>query len=382
MINFNIKSQTISILAVIIPLLFLFIYVGMRSGPLAPVEVTVISVETKAISPTLYGIGTIEPRYTYKIGPTSTARLKNLEVDVGDSVNADQIIGEMESVDLEYKVHSLNAMFERAKSVLNEAQIRFVYAQNQALRYERLFADKLTSEENVTTKRQELDIAKAALNVSKEDLIRAESDLNGTIAQRTNLLLIAPVNGIVAERSAEPGSTVVAGQTVVEIIDPDSIWINVRFDQISAKGLTGDLPANIVLRSHSGQVLEGSVLRVEVKADSVTEEMLAKVVLTSIPIPLPPLGELAEVTVTMPLLKASPSIPNAALRRVNDQLGVWQISNEELHFTPVTLGANDLDGFVQVTSGVKDGDQIILYTEKALTQSSSLNVVDKISGLH
>ncbi|MGJ8632012.1 MAG: efflux RND transporter periplasmic adaptor subunit [Glaciecola sp.] len=354
----------------------------MRSGPLAPVEVTVISVETKAISPTLYGIGTIEPRYTYKIGPTSTARLKNLEVDVGDSVNADQIIGEMESVDLEYKVHSLNAMFERAKSVLNEAQIRFVYAQNQALRYERLFADKLTSEENVTTKRQELDIAKAALNVSKEDLIRAESDLNGTIAQRTNLLLIAPVNGIVAERSAEPGSTVVAGQTVVEIIDPDSIWINVRFDQISAKGLTGDLPANIVLRSHSGQVLEGSVLRVEVKADSVTEEMLAKVVLTSIPIPLPPLGELAEVTVTMPLLKASPSIPNAALRRVNDQLGVWQISNEELHFTPVTLGANDLDGFVQVTSGVKDGDQIILYTEKALTQSSSLNVVDKISGLH
>jgi HlyD family secretion protein len=382
MINFNIKSQTISILAVIIPLLFLFIYVGMRSGPLAPVEVTVISVETKAISPTLYGIGTIEPRYTYKIGPTSTARLKNLEVDVGDSVNADQIIGEMESVDLEYKVHSLNAMFERAKSVLNEAQIRFVYAQNQALRYERLFADKLTSEENVTTKRQELDIAKAALNVSKEDLIRAESDLNGTIAQRTNLLLIAPVNGIVAERSAEPGSTVVAGQTVVEIIDPDSIWINVRFDQISAKGLTGDLPANIVLRSHSGQVLEGSVLRVEVKADSVTEEMLAKVVLTSIPIPLPPLGELAEVTVTMPLLKASPSIPNAALRRVNDQLGVWQISNEKLHFTPVTLGANDLDGFVQVTSGVKDGDQIILYTEKALTQSSSLNVVDKISGLH
>jgi RND family efflux transporter MFP subunit len=382
MINFNIKSQTISILAVIIPLLFLFIYVGMRSGPLAPVEVTVISVETKAISPTLYGIGTIEPRYTYKIGPTSTARLKNLEVDVGDSVNADQIIGEMESVDLEYKVHALNAMFERAKSVLNEAQIRFVYAQNQALRYERLFADKLTSEENVTTKRQELDIAKAALNVSKEDLIRAESDLNGTIAQRTNLLLIAPVNGIVAERSAEPGSTVVAGQTVVEIIDPDSIWINVRFDQISAKGLTGDLPANIVLRSHSGQVLEGSVLRVEVKADSVTEEMLAKVVLTSIPIPLPPLGELAEVTVTMPLLKASPSIPNAALRRVNDQLGVWQISNEELHFTPVTLGANDLDGFVQVTSGVKDGDQIILYTEKALTQSSSLNVVDKISGLH
>jgi hypothetical protein len=48
---------------------------------------------------------------------------------------------------------------------------------------------------------------------------------------------------VVAVRDADPGTTIVAGQAVVEVIDPKSLWINVRFDQISASGLAGGLPA-------------------------------------------------------------------------------------------------------------------------------------------
>jgi RND family efflux transporter MFP subunit len=379
--NLPIQSRTLALLVVVIPLLLLFIYVGMRSGPLAPVEVTVVSVELRTISPALFGIGTLEARYTYKIGPTTPGRLKRLDIDVSDVVSAGQVLGEMEPVDLDDKVHSQDAMFKRSQAVVLEAQARHAYAKNQARRYEQLFATNLTSEEVVTTKRQELAIAEAVLSVAQEDLTRAEADYKGVMAQRSNLLLIAPVDGIVAERSADPGTTIVAGQSVVEIIDPESMWINVRFDQISATGLVRELPASIVLRSHSDQTLQGSVLRVEVKADAVTEEMLAKVVFNTIPQPLPPLGELAEVTVNLPTLKAAISIPDAAIRRVNDKLGVWQIINEELHFTPVTLGAKDLDGFVQVEEGLGVGDKIVLYTEKALTQNSRFNIVDQISGL-
>ncbi len=376
-----IQGRTLALLAVIVPLLVLFVYVGMRSGPLAPVEVTVVAVESRSITPALFGIGTVEARYTYKIGPTSPGRLKRLDIEVGDLVSKGQIFGEMEPIDLDDKVHSQDAMLNRAKAVLQEAKTRQTFAQTQALRYEKLLAANLTTEEVVTTKRQELDIAKAALSVAQEDIIRVEADRKGTIAQRSNLLLIAPVAGIIAERNADPGTTIVAGQSVVEIIDPESLWINVRFDQISATGLAGDLLASIVLRSRSGQILDGKVLRVEVKADAITEEMLAKVVFNSIPNPLPPLGELAEVTVNLPSLKAAPSIPNAAIRRVDDKEGVWRIVDEELKFTPVTLGSKDLDGFVQVEEGLKNDDQIVLYTEKALTQNSRFKIVDKISGL-
>lgn len=375
------QGRTLALLAVIIPLLVLFIYVGLRSGPLAPVAVTVASVESRAITPALFGIGTVEARYTYKIGPTFAGRVKRLEVHVGDQVKAGQVLGEMEPVDLDDRVRSQESVFKRAEAALREAEARQAYAQTQARRYEQLFAVRSTSEEIVTTKRQELQIADAALSAAREDIARARSERQGLVAQRSNLRLIAPVDGVVAVRDADPGTTIVAGEAVVEVIDPKSLWINARFDQISASGLAGGLPARIVLRSRGGQTLKGRVLRVEPKADAVTEETLAKVTFDNKPEPLPPVGELAEVTVDLPALPAAPLIPNAAVQREGDKVGVWQIVDGDLHFSPVKLGASDLNGYVQVREGLKNGDQVVTYSEKALTARSRIHVVDHIPGV-
>ena len=40
------------------------------------------------------------------------------------------------------------------------------------------------------------------------------------MVQKNNLRLISPVDGIVVERLADPGTTIVAGQSVIEVIDP------------------------------------------------------------------------------------------------------------------------------------------------------------------
>lgn len=375
------QGRTLALLAVIIPLLVLFIYVGLRSGPLAPVAVTVASVESRAITPALFGIGTVEARYTYKIGPTFAGRVKRLEVHVGDQVKAGQVLGEMEPVDLDDRVRSQESVFKRAEAALREAEARQAYAQTQARRYEQLLAVRFISEEIVTTKQQELQIADAALSAAREDIARARSDREGLVAQRSNLRLIAPVDGVVAVRDADPGTTIVAGEAVVEVIDPKSLWINARFDQISASGLAGGLPARIVLRSRGGQTLKGRVLRVEPKADAVTEETLAKVTFDNKPEPLPPVGELAEVTVDLPALPAAPLIPNAAVQREGDKVGVWQMVDGDLHFSPVKLGASDLNGYVQVREGLKNGDQVVIYSEKALTARSRIHVVDHIPGV-
>lgn len=375
------QGRTLALLAVIVPLLALFIYVALRSGPLAPVAMTVVTVEAKSISPALFGIGTVEARYTYKIGPTFAGRLQRLDVQVGDRVKGRQVLGEMDPVDLGDRVRSQESAFKRIEAVLREAKVRQTYAQTQLHRYQQLFAVRSTSEEIVATKRQELQIADAAYSVAHEDLARSRSDLAALVAQRANLRLIAPFDGVVAVRDADPGTTIVAGQAVVEVIDPKSLWINARFDQISASGLAAALPTHIVLRSRSGQALSGRVLRVEPKADSVTEEMLAKVIFETQPEPLPPVGELAEVTVDLPTLPAAPVIPNAAVRREGDKMGVWQIVDGNLHFTPVKLGANDLDGRVQIREGLKNGDQVVVYSEKALTTHSRIRMVEHIPGV-
>lgn len=375
------QRRTLALVAVILPLLALLVYVALRSGPLAPVAVTETKVELREIHPALFGIGTVEARYTYKIGPTFAGRVKRLDVHVGDQVKSGDRLGEMDPVDLDDRVRSQEAALKRAEAVISESKARHTFAQTQAQRYENLYAARSTSEEALTTKRQELAIAKAALAAANADLIRVRSERDALVAQRSNLYLIAPVDGIVTLRDADPGTTVVAGQAVVELIDPKSLWINVRFDQISASGLSSELPASIILRSHNGQPVKGRVLRVELKADAVTEETLAKVIFDKVPSPLPPLGELAEVTVQLPALTASPSIPNAAIQRQGNQQGVWQITNGTPTFIPIKLGRSDLDGHVQVLDGLKEGDRIVVYSEKALGPRSLIHVVERIPGV-
>ena len=262
----SLNRRMLALLAVLVPLVALLIYVALRSGPLAPIPVTVTTVESRSITPALFGIGTVEARYTYRIGPTVAGRIKRVDVQVGDSVQAGQLLGEMDPVDFDDRIAAQEAALKRAESavVAAEAQVREAlarktYAEKQASRYEQLLQTRSVSEESVEGKRQEIQVteagfaaARANLDAARQELARIRSDLEGLIQQRANLRLIAPVHGLVAARNADPGTTVVAGQSVVEVIDPTSLWINVRFDQLRVSGLSAGLPVHIVLRSQDG----------------------------------------------------------------------------------------------------------------------------------
>ena len=93
--------------------------------------------------------------------------------------------------------------------------------------------------------------------------------------------------------------------------------------------------------------------------------------------PIPQLAALER----LPALPESPTIPNAALRTVAGQRGVWKITDGALAFAPVRLGRADLDGQVQVLDGLAVGDSIVLYSEKALTTKSRVHVVERIAGV-
>jgi RND family efflux transporter MFP subunit len=375
------QKGTLALLAVTIPPLALFIYIALRSGPLAPVPVTLATVENKSISPALFGIGTVAARYTYKIGPTFAGRVNRLDVHVGDKVKTGQVLGEMDPVDLDERIRAQDASLKRAKAQAEEMQARQHYAQKQAQRYEQLLEVRATSEEIIAIKRQDLQVAEAGLNAANEEIIRVRAEREALIAQRSNLQLISPVDALVVARNADPGTTIVAGQAVIELIDPESLWVNVRFDQIHARGLAANLPAQIVLRSQAGEIGAGHVLRIEPLADAVTEEMLAKVIFDQLPEPLPPIGELAEVTVALPALPPGPVLPNAAIQRIGGKLGVWQFMDGDLHFTPVTLGTTDLDGQMQVREGLKVGDQVVVYSAKALNSRTRIHVVEDLPGV-
>ena len=248
---FGLNTRTVTLMALLIPLLLGFAYVATRSGPLAPIPVTVIDVDSEPIAPALFGIGIVEARYSYKIGPTMTGHVLRLDADVGEHVIARQILGEIDPVDMENKIVAKAAAIKRAdasviaaQAQVSEALARSEYAGSQAKRYQRLVKSKTVSAEIAEAKSQEYQIANASLaathanlNAVREELAMLQADYGGLVQQLDNLRLTSPVDGLVVGRYVEPGSTVVAGQTVLEVIDPASIWVNVRFDQLQSQGL-------------------------------------------------------------------------------------------------------------------------------------------------
>ena len=381
MTRLPLQGRTLALASVLIVLAALFVVVVTRSGPLAPVAVTVATVESSALAPGLFGVGTVESRYTYKIGPTLSGRLLRVVVDVGDRVAAGQLLAEMDAVDLDDRVRAQQAILRRSEALLQESEARQGYALAQATRYEQLLAARSTSEELLSARQQDRRLADAALAAAREEVTRARAEHQALRAQRNNLRLVAPVAGLIASRSADPGTTIVTGQAVVEVVDPRSLWVHVRVDQGNAHGLRAGLPALVVLRSRDGKPLSARVLRVEPRADAVTEETLVKVVFESMPDPLPPIGELAEVTVSLPSVPSAPVIANAAVHRINGSTGVWQVVDGDLQFTPVSLGAANLDGLVQVRSGLSVGDRVVVYSAKSLSARSRIKVTDRLPGV-
>jgi HlyD family secretion protein len=67
-----------------------------------------------------------------------------------------------------------------------------------------------------------------------------------------SLKLLSPIDGVVTAREAEPGTTVVAGQAVLRLVDPAQLWVRARVDQARAEGVQVGQAADIVLRSAPG----------------------------------------------------------------------------------------------------------------------------------
>jgi HlyD family secretion protein len=215
------------------------------------------------------------------------------------------------------------------------------------------------------------------LSGARRDLTKLNADIGGAQQQRGNMRLSAPVDGVVTSRDAEPGSTVVAGQAVLKLIDPASLWVRTRLDQSRSAGLREGLPAQITLRSSAQGAVIGTVARLDPSSDSVTEERIAQVSFASVPAGLST-GEMAEVIVRLPTVSGALLIPNAALRQLGAHTGVWVHDDGQLRFVRVTTGAEGQDGMLQVIEGLKAGDEVVVYSQRELAVGSRIKVVPSL----
>ena len=379
--------------AVALVLIGAVVYVSLRTGPLAPIRVTVAQAKEGSLSPAIFGIGTVEARRSWLVGPTVAGRVLSVKVDVGDAVKAGQLLADMDPVDLEQRLAALDASMARAGSAqvsaqaqLSDATARRALAAANTQRNQHLARQNFISTGALETKLQEQASADAALQAARanltgagQDLTRLKAERNALAQQRSNVRLFAPADAVVTTRDAEAGSTVVAGQPVLRLMDPGSLWVRMRVDQGRSQGLAAGLPAHITLRSQPNTPLVGQVARIELLADSVTEERLAQVAFAQPPAGVS-VGEMAEVTLDLPATASALLLPNASIQRQQGQPGVWRLRDNRPEFAPVQLGASSLDGQVQVLGGLDKADQVVIYSEKALKTGARIKVVDALAG--
>lgn len=386
-------SRKFGLVAFAVLLLLGFGFVVARSGPLAPTKVTITRVETGSLSSSLFGIGTVEARRSYFIGPTAAGRVKAVHVDVGEQVKAGQLLAEIDPVDLDERLRALDASYARASSAVlaAAAQRKDVLARQtvaglNARRYRDLGDRHFVSSSAVESKQQELTSAQAAVDASEanlqsasQDVVRLKADQDGLRQQRNNLRLVAPVDGVVTSRDVEAGSTVIAGQSVLKLIEPSSLWVKVRLDQGRSRGLAAGQAASIALRSNPGMPLTGKVVRIEPVSDSVTEERITLITFDQIP-PGLSIGEMAEVTVQTAANQSGLTLPNAAIKQMPEGSGVWKLRDGKPVFVAIKLGTSTLDGAVQVLEGLGAGDEIIVFSERELSEGSRVKIVEQLAG--
>ena len=368
-----------------------FAWVVTTQGPLAAIKVTLDKASNGALSNGVFGVGTLEARHSYNLAPTLTSRVSRILVDQGDRVRAGQLLAEMDAVDLNDRVTSSQQAAERSQYAIRAAEAQLAEAKSRALtasatytRFTDLRAGGYVSQEMLDAKLHEKNAAlsavasaSAALSSAQLDQVRTRADADGIGKLRAQTRLLSPVTGIVTARLAEPGVTVVAGQAIIQVIDPASLWIKTRIEQKQAGLVRVGQPAEIVLRSQPNTVLPGSVKRVEQIGDAITEERIVNVAFAA-SAAAAMVGELAEVTIKLPQLEQALSIPAAALKQLDKQEGVWVIEEGRVQFRPVKSGLSTLEGRTQIISGLAEGDEVIVYSQQELRAGMKVKVVAEI----
>ena len=352
-------------------------------GPLAPIPVNTTQRLNGDLLPAVFGIGTVQARRSYNIGFTRAGRLLSLAVDQGDRVERGQVLGKMDPVDLPERIRSAELLLQKtehlvlaSEAAVSEARERAGQAQKEMIRYKKLAAQKQVSQELADTRASDaraaadkLSEAEANLDAARHDYERMQEDIKALNVQLAELSLISPASGIISARNLEPGSVVGAGIAVLNLIEPQSLWVQARIDQAASGAIETGQRVDIELRHQAGKIFGGKVVRMEMTADSLTEERLIDINFDEIPHNIS-IGMLANATIFLPPLKQVDWLPAAAIVYQQGQSGVWRIDDGKAVFVAVKTGVKTLDGKVQIVSGVSAQDEIVVYAAKPLRQGS------------
>ncbi|MGH7616960.1 MAG: efflux RND transporter periplasmic adaptor subunit [Gemmatimonadaceae bacterium] len=164
---------------------------------------------------------------TARLGAPARARILAVPVRPGDRVATGQTLVTMQSPD----AGMAQSDVAKAEAELSSRRAEAQYAASAHSRAERLLALKAIPRQDVERAATDDERARAGVTQAEAELRRARAtaeQLSAGASASGDIILRAPLAGVVLARSAMPGTVIDAGAPLVVVTDPSSLWLTIN----------------------------------------------------------------------------------------------------------------------------------------------------------
>lgn len=215
------KKRVILGLAVALILLGAYAYFGSglnkpKTGP------QTVVVEKGDLLEQVTATGTLQPSGYVDVGAQVSGQLKVIAVEVGDTVEQDALLAEIDPTVYVAQVDASRAQLRSQRAQLKDREAQLTLAQLQHTRQRNLMAANATAKENVQSAEAGLRSAQAQVEALTAQIAQTESSLRADEANLSYAKVVAPMAGTVVQIEARQGQTLNASQqspTLMRIAD-------------------------------------------------------------------------------------------------------------------------------------------------------------------
>lgn len=300
-----------------------------------------------------------ETPLAFRVGGKVARRL----VDVGDRVQAGQVLAELDADDLRLGREAAQAQLAAA-----EADARLASAEFE--RIEVMFQRQLVS-------RSMFDARRSALDAANSRVAQARAQLDVADNQADYGVLRAPQDGVIALRQIEAGQVVAAGQLAFGLAEDGEREIAIALPEADVARFKVGQAVMVELWATPGQRSPGVIREIAPAADA-----QARTFATRVGLKLPKgvaveLGQSARVYAANTDIAAL-AVPLSALTEVGGKPAVWVLdaAGKTARSVPVEAGPYG-ETEVPVLSGLAAGDWVVISGVHLLREGQPVQPVDR-----
>ena len=352
-----------------------------------PIEVTTVRVEqvtaAGASGAVLNASGYVVARRIATVSSKVTGRVIDVLIEEGATVEKNQLLARLDPATTAAQVNLSERELDAARRGQDEIRVRLGEAKRNLARTESLRAKALISEGALDTARAEAAALEARLTTQEAQRKVAESGLRLRQRDLADLEIRAPFAGVVISKDAQPGemvSPISAGggftrTGIATIVDMDSREIEVDVNEAFINRVLPAQHVEAVLDAYPDAPMQAHVVNIVPTADRQKATVRVRIGFEKLePRVLPDMGvkvRFLEERAATPSAASRIRVPGTALVRDAGNSYVWLLVRDRAERRAVSSGA-ERDGLVEVTAGVRAGDEVISPVPAGLADGAAV----------